>query len=42
MLLLPPFKRELTCEAAALDKAKEVVALPQLERAQDLVGAQGG
>ena len=42
LLLLPPFKRELTCEAAALDEAKEVVALPQLGRAQDLAGAQGG
>jgi hypothetical protein len=42
LLLLPPFKRELTCDAAALDEAKEVVALPKLGRSQDLVGAQGG
>ena len=41
LLLLPPFKRELTCEAAALDEAKEVVALPQLGRSQDLVVGAG-
>lgn len=40
--LLPPFKRELECEAAALDEAKEVVAPPQLGRSQDLVEEQGG
>ena len=41
LLLLPPFKRELECEAAALDEAKEVVALPQLGRSQDLVVGAG-
>lgn len=42
LLLLPPFKRELECEAAALDEAKEVIAPPQLGRSQDLVEEQGG
>ena len=40
--LLPPFKRELECDAAALDEAEEVVAPPQLGRSQDLVEEQGG